>query len=142
MKKKIVIIVSIAFLLSLVLPPISLHFCNATETASLFICENCAADNREKIMSCCENDEDEFPIQFKSANMNQCCNTKFIEKSISDNFISVKLELKQDTSSTVIYLTDLNSNQLVLNPQFINEITSPPSDQHNNLYLKNSVLLI
>lgn len=142
MKKKIVIIVSIAFLFSIVGPPISLHFCNVTETTSLSMCEVCAADKSEKIMSCCDNEEDEFPVQLKSANMNQCCDTKFIDKSISDNFISIKLELKQDPSSTVIYLTDLISKKLILNPQFINESISPPSAQHNNLYLKNSILLI
>lgn len=142
MKKKIIILVSIAFLLSIVGPPISMHFCNVTKTASLSMCEVCAAVKSEKIMSCCENEEDEFSAQFKSENMNQCCDTKIIDKSVSDNFISYKLESKQEQSSIVVYLTDLISKQLRLNFKFINETASPPSAQHNDLYLINSILLI
>lgn len=141
MKKKLIVIVTIAFFLSTVGLPISLHLCNITETASLSMCEVCAADKIEKTMPCCENEED-FPVQLTSDNSNQCCDTKIIDKSISDNFISVKLESKQEQSSTVVYLTDLISKQLRLNDQFINSGTSPPSAQHNDLYLQNSILLI
>jgi hypothetical protein len=142
MKKKLVIIVTIAFFLSTVGLPISLHLCNITETASLSICEICAADKIEKAMPCCKNGEDEYPVKLTSGNSNQCCDTKIIDNSISDNFISFKLELKQEHSSTVVYITDLISKQLRLNSQFINETASPPSAQHNDLYLQNSVLLI
>ena len=141
MKKKIVIIVSIAFLLSIVGPPISMHFCNLTETASLSMCEVCAVDKNEKTMPCCENEEDEFPVQIKSETTNQCCDTKIIDKSISDNFIPLKLELKQDPSSTVIYLTDIISKQLRLDRQIINRDASPPFAHLTDLYLQNSVLL-
>ena len=78
----------------------------------------------------------------KSENSDQCCDTKIIDKSISDNFIPLKLEVKQEQSSTVVYITDLISKQLSLNHQFINESASPPSAQHNDLYLQNSVFLI
>lgn len=141
MRKKLVIIVTIAFFLSTVGLPISLHFCEMQKTSSLSMCEVCALDKIEKVDSCCEEEYD-FSVQLKSNNSDQCCNTKIIDKSISDNFIPLKVELKQEHSSTIVYITDLISKQLRLNHQFINETASPPSAQHNDLYLQNSVLLI
>lgn len=141
MKKKLVIIVTIAFFLSIAGLPISLHFCEMQKTSSLSMCEVCALDKIEKVDFCCEEEYD-FSVQLKSNNSDQCCNTKIIDKSISDNFISFKVELKQEHSSTIVYITDLISKQLRLNHQFINETASPPSAQHNDLYLQNSVLLI
>jgi len=142
MNKKLIILLTVAFFLSTVGVPISWHFCNVTETASLSMCELCAADKMEKSMPCCENEENEFPVQIKSENTNQCCDTKIIDKSISDNFIPLKLELNPEKSSSVVYMTDLISRQLILNHQIINRTASPPSAQHNDLYLQNSVLLI
>lgn len=141
MKKKIVIIVSIAFLLSILGPPISLHFCEMQKTSSLSMCEVCALDKIEKVEFCCEEEVD-YSVQLKSNNSEQCCDAKIIDKSISDNFISINLEIKQGQSSTVVYLTDLISKQLSLNHQFINSDASPPPSQHNDLYLQNSVFII
>jgi len=141
MKRKLAILLIFTFFLSTVGMPISLHFCEMQKISSLSMCEVCALDKIEKVDSCCE-EEIDYPVQLKSNNADQCCNTKIIDKSISDNFISIQLELKQEQSPTVVYLTDLISKQLRLNSQFINNTASPPSAQHSDLYLQNSVLLI
>ena len=141
MKRKLAILVIFTFILSTVGLPISLHFCEMQRTSSFSTCKVCVTEKIEKVNSCCE-DEVGNTVQLKSDNSNQCCDTKIIDKSISDNFISVKLESKQEQSSTVVYLTDLISRQLRLNFQFINETASPPSAQDNDLYLQNSVHLI
>lgn len=141
MKTKLVIIVTIAFFLSTVGLPISMHFCEMQKTSSRSMCEVCALDKIEEVDSCCEEEVD-YPVQLKSDNSDQCCDIKIIDKSISDNFISIQLELKQEQFPTVVYLTDLISKQLRLNCQFINNTASPPSAQHSDLYLQNSVLLI
>ena len=141
MKKKLIIIVTFLFFLSTTGLPISMHYCEMLKITSLLKCEVCTLEENEKESSCCE-DKDDYPLKLKSENSDQCCDTKIIDKSISDNFIPLKLEVKQEQSSTVVYITDLISKQLSLNHQFINESASPPSAQHNDLYLQNSVFLI
>lgn len=141
MKRKIAKLLIFTFFLSTVGIPISLHFCEMQRTSSFSTCKVCAAVKMEKVNSCCE-EESDYPVQLKSDNSNQCCETKIIDKSISDNFMPMNVELKQDQSSTVVYLTDLISKLLSLNYQFINSVASPPSAQRNDLYLQNSVLLI
>lgn len=141
MKKKLILLVAVLFFLSTTGLPISLHYCQMQDSSSLSSCEMCSPKENLSESSCCE-EESDFSVQIKSDNSDQCCATQIIDKSISDNFIPLKLEIRQDPSSTVIYLTDLISKQLILNHQFINSAASPPFTQHNDLYLQNSVLLI
>jgi maltodextrin utilization protein YvdJ len=141
MKQKIAKLLIFIFFLSTVGIPISLHFCEMQKTSAISMCEVCTGDTKEKVNSCCE-EEVGNSVQLKSNNSKQCCDTKIIDKSISDNFISVKLELKQEQSSAVVYITDLISKQLRLSHQLIDETSSPPETKHNDLYLQNSILLI
>jgi hypothetical protein len=141
MKKKLILIVTLLFFLSTTGLPISLHYCQMQSSTSFSSCEMCSLKEIELEPSCCE-EEFDSSVQIKAENSEQCCATQIIDKSISDNFIPLKLEVKQDPSSSVIYLTNLISKQLILNHQFINSAASPPFTQHNDLYLQNSVLLI
>jgi len=134
MKRKLAILVIFTFILSTVGLPISLHFCEMQRTSSFSACKVCVAEKIEKVNSCCE-DEVGNSVQLKSDNSYQCCETKIIDKSILDNYISAKLELKSEQSSIVVNITDLISKQLRLNSQFINGPLSPIC-QDNDLYLQ------
>ena len=142
MKKKLIILVVITFFLSTVGFPISLHYCEMQRTTSISMCEICAAENTKEVKSCCEED-DYNSLLLKSDNSNQCCETKIIDKSISDNFLSFKVEIKQEHSLSIIFLDNSlanYSNKII--QSFLNQFKSPPLSHLNALYLQNSVFLI
>ena len=142
MNKKLIILVIFSFILSTVGLPISLHFCKMLGTNSFSACEMHSKEKIKKASPCCE-DEDDYSVQLKSDNSDQCCNTRIIEAKIKDNFLGDFSELRIDDRSVASVLVDTNVYPPIDNEKFYLAFTdSSPPLYSNNIYLLNSTFLI
>lgn len=142
MKKKITIIVTISFLLSIVGAPISLHLCSMQGTVSFSSCVNCSSEKPKSESSCCE-EESDFSDQYISSSNNDCCITQLVDSSIKDRFLIKVHDIKSDIKNFVSAVMPPVENQTFINKKYSSlfDDSSPPS-VNNNIYLLNSIFLI
>ena len=142
MKKKITIIVTISFLLSIVGAPISLHLCSMQGTISFSSCVSCSSEKPKTESSCCE-EENDFTAQYISSSDGNCCVTQLVDSSIKDGFLIKSNEIKSDIKNFVSALRPPVENQTFSNKKYSSlfDDSSPPS-VNNNIYLLNSIFLI
>lgn len=121
---------------------ITQHICQMMEDASVEQCGMCTETEIPETMPCCEDDNFAGEI-ITSGNFSDCCNTQVVENKVEDDFIYLKLEVKNDKSSSVISLPLnllVNDNLTVKSFTHYAFDSSPPS-RENDLYIYNSVLL-
>ncbi len=142
MKKKITIIVTFAFLLSVVGTPISLHLCSMQGTVSFSSCDSCFSEKPKTESSCCE-EENDFTAQYISSSDGNCCLTQLVDSSIKDGFLIKLNEIKSDIKNFVSAVMPPVENQTFFNKKYSSlfDDSSPPSF-HTHIYLLNSIFLI
>lgn len=142
MKKKIKIIVTILFLVSIVGTPTTLHLCSSQGTVSFSSCVNCYSEKSFAESSCCDNQSD-FSAQYFSKSSSNCCVTQLVDSSIRDEYLikvnDVKSEIKNFVSAVMPSVKNLTFSSKKYSLLF--DDSSPPLS-NNNIYLINSVLLI
>jgi len=144
MKKKIYIIgLIISFLFSTTGFSITQHFCKMMEEASAEECNMCTDTQIPEIMPCCEDDNFAGEV-ITSANFSDCCEIQLVDNKVEDEFLYLKVEVKNDLTSSIVELplsVILNANQAVKSHSPFAFDSSPPSLE-NDLYIYNSVLII
>ena len=142
MNKKLIILVIFSFFLSTLGLPISLHYCQMQGLTSFSACEMHSSEKMEEESPCCDNGDD-YSLQLKSDNSDQCCDTRIIEAKVKDNFLSVFSELKIDAKNLITVLADNNVYpQIDSKIVFLTSTDSSPPLFDNNIYLLNSTFLI
>lgn len=142
MKKLIITSLAFLFFLSTTGLPVSLHFCQMKNLTTFSDCEVCSSEKLEDEPACCS-EETDFPEQIRSDNSNHCCETKIIESSVKDDYLSAASYLIHDFSSLLpafqidIVFPDFNSCKTYFH---FND-SSPPFST-NNIYLINASFLI
>ncbi len=102
--------------------------------------DECEVEMMHEKQSCCE-DENPDAIVFKSSN-DICCQTKIVDSSLKDKFVTLKTEVKLQDISIIILDGILNPHILSKTSKiFFSSDGSPPAF-NNNLYLSNSILII
>lgn len=140
-KKPVILLFAIFFLLSNTGLPLTLHFCKMQNTERKK-CSSCTMQNKEgmKCSSCTMQNENTKQVQVKKTTGN-CCKTEIIKSNIKDNYLSSKTS--DDTkcvTSPVILSQQINFQNYLKNIQ--KKDASPPLLSPGNLYLFNSTLLI
>lgn len=141
MKKKITVIITISFLLSIVGTPAVLHLCSSQGTVSFSSCDNCYSEKSYAESSCCDKESD-FPAQYFSSSSN-CCITHLVDSSIKDEYLIKVNDIKSEIKNFVSALMPPVKNLTFSNKKYSSLFndSSPPLFS-NNIYLINSVLLI
>lgn len=144
MIKKIYIVgLILSFLFSTTGYTITMHFCKMMEEASSEQCGMCENMEQPESMQGCETMETECEIETIEYHSN-CCDTKVIDNKVEDEFLYLKVEVKNDLTSSIVELplsVIINANQTVKSHSPFAFDTSPPSLE-NDLYIYNSVLII
>jgi hypothetical protein len=144
MIKKIYIVgLILSFLFSTTGYTITMHFCKMMEEASSEQCGMCENMEQPESMQGCEAMETECEIETIEDHYN-CCNTQVIDNKVEDEFLYLKIEVKNDLTSSIVALpvsVIINTNQTVKSHSPFAFDTSPPSLE-NDLYIYNSVLII
>ena len=120
-----------------------MHFCKMMEEASSVQCGMCENMEQPESMQGCEAMETECEIETVEDHSN-CCDTQVIDNKVEDEFIYLKVEVKNDLTSSIVELplsVIFNANQTVKSHSPFAFDSSPPSLE-NDLYIYNSVLII
>ena len=144
MLKKIYIIgLIISFLFSTTGFSITQHICKMMEEASAEQCNMCADTQIPETMACCEDDNFAGEV-ITSSNFSGCCEIQLVDNKVEDEFLYLKVEVKNDLTSSIVELplsVIINANQTVKSHSPFAFDSSPPSLE-NDLYIYNSVLII
>ena len=144
MLKKIYIIgLIISFLFSTTGFSITQHICKMMEEASAEQCNMCADTQIPETMACCEDDNFAGEV-ITSGNFSDCCEIQLVDNKVEDEFLYLKVEVKNDLTSSIVELplsVIINANQTVKSHSPFAFDSSPPSLE-NDLYIYNSVLII
>ncbi|MEO8398751.1 MAG: hypothetical protein ABI550_02930 [Ignavibacteriaceae bacterium] len=100
----------------------------------------CEMKMMHKKKSCCK-DESPHALVIKSLN-DICCQTKIVDASLKDQFISLKSEIKVQDISIIILDGTPNTNKLSKTSKIIFSSDGSPPSFNNYLYLSNSILII
>lgn len=142
MKRQIIISFIFTFFLSTTGLPFALHYCGMQGSISLSSCEMCEVVEAETENSCCQT-EDDFSVQLKSDNSDECCETKIVDSSIKDDFVKAISETKIDSKSLESSLISSDDNSLSFSAQnYLHFSDSSPPLSSNKIYLINSVFRI
>ena len=103
------------------------------------MCEVVEAENEN---SCCQA-EDDFALQLKSGNSEECCETKVVDSSIKDDFVKAISETKIDSKNLESSLSSSDDNSLSFSAQnYLHFSDSSPPLSSNRIYLINSIFRI
>ena len=142
MKRQIIISFIFTFFLSTTGLPFALHYCGMQGSISLSSCEMCEVVEAENENSCCQA-EDDFSVQLKSDNSDECCETKIVDSSIKDDFVKAISETKIDSKNLESSLISSDDNSLSFSAQnYLHFSDSSPPLSSNKIYLINSVFRI
>ena len=143
MKKVYIIGLILSFLFSTTGFSITQHICKMMEEASAEQCNMCADTQIPETMPCCENDNFADEV-ITSGNFSRCCEIQLVNNKVEDEFLYLKVEVKNDLTSSIVELplsVIINDNQTVKSHSPFAFDSSPPSLE-NDLYIDNSVLII
>lgn len=142
MKRQLIILFTFSFFLSATGLPVALHYCGMQGSVSLSSCDMCEVEETENESSCCQA-EDNFSIQLKSGNSEECCETKVVDSSIKDVFVKAINELKIDSKNFELSSFNHSDDLTTLDAQrYLNVSDSSPPLSSNKIYLINSIFRI
>ena len=120
--------------------PVTLHYCNMMESASMVVCE---MHKIEVEKSCCESEMSDSPLKITS-DTSPCCQNKLIYNKIDDEFLFSKSNVSFFSSSEILLqqiAIITNADNFNFTEPFYND-SSPPFLIDPDLHITNSVFLI
>lgn len=127
-KKPIILLFALFFLLSNTGLPLTIHFCKMQNVS------------KKKCSSCNMHQEDSKQVQISKIT-GKCCQTSVIKSNIKDNYLSSKVSDDSKCFTSVLICSQQINFQSYLK-DIPKKDTSPPLISPGNLYLFNSILLI
>ena len=143
LKKTYIIGLIISFLFSTTGFSITQHICKMMEEASAEQCNMCTDTQIPETMACCEDDNFAGEV-ITSGNFSDCCEIQLVDNKVEDEFLYLKVEVKNDLTSSIVELplsVIFNASKTVKSHSPFAYDSSPPSLE-NDLYIYNSVLII
>ena len=144
MKKRLYILSLVfTFFVSTTGLPVTMHLCKMMEEASAEQCNMCADTQIPETMACCEDDNFAGEV-ITSSNFSGCCEIQLVDNKVEDEFLYLKVEVKNDLTSSIVELplsVIFNASKTVKSHSPFAFDSSPPSLE-NDLYIYNSVLII
>lgn len=102
----------------------------------------CSTEEEKENNSCCSK-EDDFSVQIKKQNADECCEIKIIDSSVKDYFLINKSETKTETKVLSFFtILNYNVNTNSSNGFDFRKFNSSPPLIESELYILNSILLI
>lgn len=142
MKRKLIIVFISSFFLSTTGLPVTLHYCQMLNSVSFSDCMMCSAEEDTEESSCCRN-EDDYSVQIKEKNSDECCEIKIIDSSVKDNFLLNQIEIKNEIKFLNLFsVLNCEVHKNSFNKFNFSFCDSSPPPIESELYILNSILLI
>lgn len=141
MKKKLFVFgITVAFVVSTIGLPLTVHFCEMMKENPFAVCEICKMEEERKF-SCCEEETEKLQITSAAA---ACCQEDLTLSKIEDEFLTAKTEsiFFPDFVIAIIPNQNIDLNENIFHSLSSFNDSSPPGDESKPIYIFNASLLI